>query len=82
MYVLWKAKMLPDSAWHPIRKHLVSMMALPGTRHVFEAWAREGLSPDFVAYVDDLAASGEATYSLKRGLSGRPQAREAGAADQ
>jgi len=71
MYVLWKAKTLPEAAWHPIRKHLVSMGALSGMRHVWEAWAREGLAPDFVAYVDNLLASGEATYSLKDALAGR-----------
>lgn len=78
MHDLWTEKTLPDSAWHPIRKHLISMMALPGARHVWEAWAREGLAPAFVAYVDGLAASGEATYSLEQMLSGRPAAASAG----
>ena len=71
MYDLWTDKALPDSAWHPIRKHLISMMAQPGLRHVWEAWAREGLAPDYVAYVETLGASGEATYSLKEALDGR-----------
>jgi len=74
MHDLWTQKTLPDSAWHPIRKHLISMMALPGARHVWEAWAREGLAPAFVAYVDGLVASGEATYSLGRMLSGKAAA--------
>jgi hypothetical protein len=71
MYDLWKSGALADSAWRPIRKHLISMMAMPGTRHVWDTWAREGLAPDFVAYVENLAASGEATYSLKGALAGR-----------
>lgn len=71
MYALWRRGALPDDNWYPIRKHLISMMALPGTRHVFETWARAGLPTDFVAYVDGLAASTEATYSLERGLAGR-----------
>ncbi len=73
MYVLWKAKTLPDTAWYPIRKHLISMMAMSGTRRVWDNWAREGLSPGFVAYVEALAAAGEATYSLKGALSGTPR---------
>lgn len=68
---LWRRGALPESTLHPIRRHLISMMALPGTRHVFESWARSGLRPDFVAYVDRLANTKEETYSLERGLSGR-----------
>ena len=47
---------------------------LPGTRHVFESWARSGLPPDFVAYVDALVATKEQTYSLDQALSGRAPA--------
>ncbi len=71
MYQLWKRNTLPDSAWHPIRKHLISMMAMPGTRHVWDGYARTGQAPDFVAYVEKLHASGEETYSLKDTLAGR-----------
>lgn len=74
MYDLWTEKTLPDTAWHPIRKHLISMMAQPGLRHVWEAWARDGLEPRFVDYVDKLASSGEVTYSLGRMLSGKEEA--------
>lgn len=74
MHALWRRGALPESTWHPIRRHLISMMALPGTRHVFESWARSGLPPDFIAYVDGLAATKEETYSLERGLSGRANA--------
>lgn len=74
MHDLWRGGALPESTWHPIRRHLISMMGLPGTRHVFDSWARAGLPPDFVAYVDGLAASKEQTYSLERGLSGRAPA--------
>lgn len=79
MHDLWRRRLLPDTAWHPVRKHLISMMAMPGTRHVFESWARKGLPADFIAYVDGLAGSGEATYSLEQGLSGglSPSPREA-----
>jgi hypothetical protein len=76
MHALWRQKTLPDAAWLPIRKHLISMMAMPGTRHVFDSWARGGLSPAFVAYVDKIARSGETTYSLESGLAGRDPAAE------
>ena len=70
MFDLWRGGTLPDTTWHPIRKHLISMMALPGTRHVWESWARQGLPPAFVEYVDSLPVSGEPTYSLEQALAG------------
>lgn len=70
MFDLWEAGELPESAWHTIRKHIISMMSMAGTRHVFDVWAREGLAPEFIAYVDTLCAASEATYSLKDALAG------------
>ncbi len=71
MYDLWKAKKLPDNAWHPNRKHLLSMMTMPGTRHVWDCYAKAGQAAAFVAYVEALHASGELTYSLKDVLRGK-----------
>ena len=70
MFDLWKGRTLPDSSWHIIRKHIISMMAMPGTRHIWESWARTGLTAGFVDYVETLSVSGEATYSLKGALAG------------
>jgi hypothetical protein len=70
MHDLWKAGALPETAWRPVRKHLIDMLAMPGTRHVWEAFARGALPPDFIAYGDRLAASGETSYSLAKGLAG------------
>ena len=70
MYDLWKSRALPDSSWHIIRKHIISMMAMPGTRHVWDSWASTGLTASFVHYVDALSHSGEATYSLKGAITG------------
>ncbi len=70
MYDLWKGRMLPDSSWHIIRKHIISMMAMQGTRHVWDSWARSGLTAGFVEYVEMLGASGEATYNLKGAITG------------
>jgi hypothetical protein len=70
MHDLWKVNALPETAWRPVRKHLIDMLAMPGTRHVWEAFARDALPPDFIAYVDSLRGSGEASYSLTKGLAG------------
>lgn len=70
MFDLWKGGALPETAWRPVRKHLIDMLAMPGTRHVWESFARDALPPDFIAYGDKLAASGEASYSLAGGLAG------------
>jgi hypothetical protein len=63
MYDLMKSGMLPENTWYPIRKHLISMMSISGTRTIWETYAREGISPDFVAYVDALESSDEKTYT-------------------
>lgn len=70
MHDLWKSGALPETAWRPVRKHLIDMLAMPGTRHVWEMFAREALPPDFIAFGDKLAASGEKSYSLQGGLAG------------
>ncbi len=74
MHDLWKAGALPETAWRPVRKHLIDMLAMPGTRYVWETFAREALPPDFIAYGDGLRASGEASYSLTAGLAGSSNA--------
>jgi hypothetical protein len=70
MHDLWKAGLLPETAWRPVRKHLIDMLALPGARHVWEAFARDALPADFIAYGDRLSASNETSYSLMKGLGG------------
>jgi hypothetical protein len=70
MHDLWKSGSLPETAWRPIRKHLIDMLAMPGTRHVWETFARDALPPAFIAYGDRLSASGETSYSLTKGLAG------------
>ncbi|PHS22518.1 MAG: hypothetical protein COA84_12615 [Robiginitomaculum sp.] len=64
MYALYQNKMLPESQWHPVKKDILTMMLTPGSRTVWDDIAVEGLSPDFVAYVEALLASGEGSYSL------------------
>lgn len=79
MFDLWKGGALPETAWRPVRKHLIDMLAMPGTRHVWESFARDALPPDFIAYGDKLAASGEASYSLAGGLAGPAPTKGGGA---
>jgi len=64
MYELYQNKMLPESQWHPIKKDILTILVMPGARTVWDDFAVEGLSPDFVAYVEGLLASGEDSYSL------------------
>jgi hypothetical protein len=66
----WKSGAIPRSAWRPVRKHLIDMLGTPGARHAWDMFARQALLPDFSAFGDKLAASGEMTYSLQGGLAG------------
>jgi len=74
MHGLWRQDLLPGDAWHPIRKHSISMMEQKGMRHVWDSWGRTGLPAGFVSYVEALCASGEDTYSLQSALAGRQYA--------
>jgi hypothetical protein len=64
MFDLWQNGSLPDSAWHAVRKDILTLMAMPGPRLIWAGYAKEGQSPAFVAYVESLVASGEGTYSF------------------
>ncbi len=71
MYDLWRNNSLSDSAWYPIRKDFLALMAAPGSRYIWETYGREGQAPDFVAYMETLAASGEGTYPVNEILEGK-----------
>jgi len=66
VYELYCNKTLPESQWHPIKKDIITILATNGGRTVWDDFAVEGLSPDFVAYVEGLLASGEGSYSLDK----------------
>ena len=66
MYELYRNKTLPESQWHPVKKDILTVLSMPGSRKVWDDFAVEGLSPDFVAYVDGLLSSGEGSYSLNQ----------------
>jgi hypothetical protein len=64
VYELYRNKTLPESQWHPIKKDIITILATNGGRTIWNDFAVEGLSPNFVAYVEGLLASGEGSYSM------------------
>ncbi len=64
VYELYRNKTLPESQWHPIKKDIITFLATNGGRTIWNDFAAKGLSPDFVAYVENLLESGEASYSM------------------
>ncbi|MCF6275368.1 MAG: hypothetical protein L3J05_06365 [Robiginitomaculum sp.] len=64
MYELYCNKMLSKSQWHPIKKDILTVLVMPGARTVWDDFAIDGLSPAFIAYVEELLKSGEGSYSL------------------
>jgi len=64
LYALYRNETLPENQWHPIKKDILTFMATDGGCSIWNDFAAEGLSPDFVTYVEDLQASGEGSYSM------------------
>ena len=64
VYALYQNKTLPESQWHPIKKDIITFLGTSGGRTIWDDFAKAGLSPDFVAYVEGLLESGEASYTL------------------
>ena len=57
VYELYRNKTMPESQWYPIKKDILTLMATNGGRTIWDDFAVDGLSPDFVAYVKALLAS-------------------------
>lgn len=70
MHDLWKSDSLSETACRPVLKQSIEMLATPGTRNAGVRPARRAPPPDFIAFGDKLAASGEKTLSLRGGLAG------------
>jgi hypothetical protein len=64
MFELWTDKLLPDSQWHAVRKDLVTLMASPGGRRIWDDVMSTALETKFVNLVESLASSGEQSYSI------------------
>ena len=71
MYELYRNKTLSKSQWHPIKKDILTVLVMPGARTVWDDFAAGGLSPDFIAYVEELLKSGEDSYSLDQLLGSK-----------
>jgi hypothetical protein len=64
MFELHQDKLLPDTQWHNCRQDMISVMKSPGGRWVWSAFGKQGLHPKFVAYMEALGESGEASFDL------------------
>ena len=64
MYELHEQGLLPATQWHNCRKDIVSLMNSAGGVWVWETFGKRGLDPAFVAFVESLKTSGEATYDI------------------
>jgi len=64
MFELWTDKLLPDSQWYAVRKDLVTVMASPGGRRIWDEVMSTALDTEFVSLVESLASSGEKSYSI------------------
>ena len=62
MFELHGDGLLPETQWHNVRKDILTIVRSPGGRRVWEDFARTGLDPKYVAFVDRLVASEEDTY--------------------
>lgn len=74
VYALYQNKTLPESQWHPIKKDIITFLGTNGGRTVWDDFAAQGLSPDFVAYVEELLARGEDSYSIDELLGTKKKA--------
>jgi hypothetical protein len=73
VFELYQNKMLPESQWHPVKKDILTLLATVGGRQVWDDFAKQGLTPKFVDYVEALQTSGEESYSLNQLLDLKEQ---------
>ncbi len=72
MYDLWQSGRFSDNAWHPVKKDILTLMSMPGSRYIWETYGKKSQSPAFVAYVDALIASGEGSYTFEGLVNAKP----------
>lgn len=66
MFELHEDGLLPPTQWHNVRKDILTIVRSPGGRRIWEDFARAGLHPQYVAFVDRLVASAEDTYDTTK----------------
>ena len=64
MFELHRERLLPDTQWHNCRKDMISVMNAPGGLWVWETFGRQGLHPDFVAYMETLRETKDGSFDL------------------
>jgi len=64
MFELHQDGHLTESQWHNVRKDILTIVRSDGGRRVWEDFAKKGLDPKYVAFVERLIASGEDTYDM------------------
>ena len=64
MFDLHEDGLLPDSQWHNVCKDILTIVRSDGGQCIWDEFGRKGLSPKFVAYVERLVSSDEATYDM------------------
>ena len=64
MFELHRERLLPDTQWHNCRKDMISVMNAPGGLWVWETFGRQGLHPDFVAYMESLREAKDGSFDL------------------
>lgn len=62
MFELHADGLLPDSQWHHVQKDILALLKGSGGKKVWNDFAKTGLGPDFVAFVDSLAESKTESY--------------------
>lgn len=66
MFELREDGLLPESQWRNVRKDILTIVRSDGGRRVWEEFGKTGLDPKFVACVERLVASAEATYDMTK----------------
>lgn len=64
MYELHQDKLLPETQWHNCRKDMIAVMHSPGCLWVWDTFGRQGLSPDFVTFMEGLKTVEETSFDL------------------
>ena len=64
MFELHEDRLLQDSQWYNIRKDLLMLLRSPSGAMVWEEFGKAGFDPKFVAFLESLKESDEASYSL------------------
>ncbi len=66
MYELFQDGLLPETQWTNVCKDILSVVRSDGGKRIWEEFGKKGLDPQFVAFVERLAAGADATYDITK----------------